>query len=167
IKIAEGQLNQFGQYYYDVWMNGMRHKLGLQKEVETDRELVEQLLRFMHKSKLDYTNTFIALTFDDYSDEAFESTEFQDWNAKWQDRLALESMSNEQVLKLMKEHNPAVIPRNFYVEEAIEYAETGNMEKFNRLMEVLKAPYAHTVAQAEYAHLPPEADQPYQTFCGT
>lgn len=167
IKIAEGQLNKFGQYYYDVWMNGMRHKLGLQEEVEADQELVEQLLRFMHENKLDYTNTFIALTFDDFSDEAFKSEEFQNWYAKWQERVTLEGVSNEERRELMKQHNPAVIPRNYYVEEAIEYAEAGNMEKFHRLVEVLKEPFAHTSAQAEYANLPPEADAPYQTFCGT
>lgn len=167
IKVAERQLNLFGQHYYDVWVNGMRHKLGLQKEVEVDRDLIEGLLRFMHESKLDYTNTFIALTFDDFSNEAFESEVFQDWHEKWQERLALEEVSKEERRALMKQYNPAVIPRNYYVEEAIADGEVGNMENFHHFMEVLKEPYAHTAAQTEYAHLPPEADAPYQTFCGT
>lgn len=167
IKIAEGELNQFGQYYYDVWMKGMRQKLGLQTEQESDKALVENLLRFMHERKLDYTNTFIALTFEDFSNQAFTSDAFEGWYRKWQDRLAVEDLSADERRNLMKKYNPAVIPRNYYVEEALANAETGDMDKFHRLMEVLKEPYAHTAAQAAYADLPPDADAPYQTFCGT
>lgn len=167
VKIAEEKLNQYGQYYYDHWMKGMRHKLGLEKELETDKQLIEQLLRWMHETEMDYTNTFLALTFGTFNEAAFTTEAFQKWYAAWQERIKEEDGTEEERLTLMKRHNPAIIPRNFYVEEALKDASQGDLTSFHTLMEALAQPYAHRETQEKYAHLPPEADGPYQTFCGT
>jgi uncharacterized protein YdiU (UPF0061 family) len=68
----------------------------------------------------------------------------------------------------MRAANPAFIPRNHLVEEAINAAETdGNFSAFEKLLSVISAPYDDQPAFARYAE-PPRADQVvHQTFCGT
>lgn len=68
----------------------------------------------------------------------------------------------------MRSSNPAIIPRNHRVEEALKAAvEQGNLKVMNSLLHVLADPYAHTAEQQEYATLPEQSVCKYQTFCGT
>jgi uncharacterized protein YdiU (UPF0061 family) len=68
----------------------------------------------------------------------------------------------------MRRSNPAVIPRNHRVEEALEAAvNQGDLDVMKRLIEVLSKPYDYTDEQAEYCKLPEPSNRPYRTFCGT
>ena len=68
----------------------------------------------------------------------------------------------------MRQNNPAVIPRNHRVEEALRAAvQDGDLKPFYTLSAVLKDPFAHSPEQAEYAEPPPPSAVPYRTFCGT
>jgi uncharacterized protein YdiU (UPF0061 family) len=66
----------------------------------------------------------------------------------------------------MERHNPAVIPRNHKVEEALEAATANDLSAFNQLLEILRTPYAHSLVKPEYSTPLPTA-LPYRTFCGT
>ncbi|ALC83087.1 hypothetical protein AM592_17035 [Bacillus gobiensis] len=67
----------------------------------------------------------------------------------------------------MQNSNPAVIPWNHRVEEALEAAvEQGDYSVMERLLDVLSNPCAHSIEQAEHCTVP-ESATPYQTFCGT
>ncbi|MEG1702919.1 MAG: protein adenylyltransferase SelO family protein [Niameybacter sp.] len=60
---------------------------------------------------------------------------------KWQERLAGQQRSQEAIYSLMKKHNPAVIPRNYRVEEALEAAvQNEDYSVMNQLLEVLANP---------------------------
>lgn len=167
-KLAEKALQAFPELYYANWLSGMRAKLGLFHEEVEDEALFEKLLGMMQKYRVDYTNTFLALTFDKRGDTAlFDSNEFGDWFEEWQARLSRQGESKASAVQLMKDSNPAVIPRNHRVEEALEAAQQGDLSVMERLLEALSNPYAHTVEQLEYAKLPAQCDRSYQTFCGT
>jgi uncharacterized protein YdiU (UPF0061 family) len=68
----------------------------------------------------------------------------------------------------MRAHNPAVIPRNYRVEEALAAAEERcDYSVMERLLMALSRPYDDPPDQGGY-HLPPEpGGEPYKTFCGT
>ena len=51
----------------------------------------------------------------------FRSEEFIYWNKRWKDRLNKENTDKKTIQKRMENANPAVIPRNNLVEEALEY----------------------------------------------
>lgn len=90
------------------------------------------------------------------------------WNGKWQARLSRQQESKEDSLQLMRDSNPAVIPRNHRVEEALEAAvESGDYRVMERLLEVLSNPYAHSQEQTDFCTVPSETTQPYRTYCGT
>ena len=67
----------------------------------------------------------------------------------------------------MRSVNPAVIPRNHRVEEALSAAENhDDLSVLQRLLAVLEAPYEAGTDLARYQD-PPTDDCTYRTFCGT
>ncbi|WP_155591893.1 protein adenylyltransferase SelO [Lysinibacillus cavernae] len=169
IQLAQDVLQQYPQLYVQNWLRGMRAKLGIFNEEQEDKDLIEELLQLMQQYKADYTNTFIALTFGQFDESSlFNSSAFKDWYQKWLARLARQQQTKDMSQQLMRQYNPAVIPRNHRVEEALEAAvEQGDYNVINKLLKVLAQPYAHTKEQQEYASLPEPCSQPYRTFCGT
>ncbi|OAB41950.1 protein adenylyltransferase SelO [Paenibacillus glacialis] len=169
VELAQGALEEYATLYYDTWIAGMRAKLGIFNEEEEDESLIKELLSLMHKYHVDYTNTFLALTFNTVEDTVLSGTpEFTEWHTLWQARLERQEESKDASHELMRNSNPAIIPRNHRVEEALEVAvEDGDYSVMEQLLGVLSNPYAHTPEQAVYATPPVESALPYRTFCGT
>lgn len=169
VKLAQDAISDFNKLYHFNWLAGMRSKLGIFKVELQDESLIEDLLSMMQKYGADYTNTFRALTFDKQSDNVlFGTTEFTQWHELWQARLGRQQESKASSQQLMRNSNPALIPRNHRVEEAIEAAvKQGDYSVMERLLHVLSSPYAHSSEQDEYSTLPTISNRPYRTFCGT
>ncbi|WZL71857.1 YdiU family protein [Clostridiaceae bacterium 35-E11] len=169
VNLAQNAIADFTKVYHCDWLGGMRAKLGIFNEELQDGSLIEDLLSMMQKYGADYTNTFRALTFDKLEDTVlFGTTEFTQWYELWQSRLKRQHEPKASSHQLMRNYNPAVIPRNHRVEEALEAAvKQGDDRVMKRLLKVLSDPYAHSPDQDEYATLPPPSTRPYRTFCGT
>lgn len=168
IEIAKEAISNYYKIFEEAWYLGMRKKLGFFNSEEKDKYLIEGLLSIMKKYKADYTNTFRVLTKGSIEDTGLIGIEdFDLWLNLWSERLERQEKSKEEVTSLMRENNPAVIPRNHRVEEALTAAVTeGDFEVMDRLLEVLKKPYAYTTEQEAYAMVP-EVKGRYRTFCGT
>jgi uncharacterized protein YdiU (UPF0061 family) len=68
----------------------------------------------------------------------------------------------------MRRANPAFIPRNHRVEEAIEAAvRRSDFQPFETLVDVLARPYEDQPDSAYFAEPPGPAQRTYKTFCGT
>lgn len=169
LSLAQDSISKFMQLYQHNWIMGMRKKLGLFNEELQDETLIQDLLNIMQKYNADYTNTFRALTFEKEEDTVmFGMEEFGKWYELWQARLGRQQQSKAVAHQLMKNSNPAVIPRNHRVEEALEAAvKYEDYSVMKRLLLILANPYAHTIEQAEYTTLPELSTCNYQTFCGT
>ncbi|KNF08465.1 hypothetical protein CLPU_7c00930 [Gottschalkia purinilytica] len=169
VKLGQDALSDFTKLYHYNWLIGMRSKLGIFNEESEDESLIKKLLSIMEKHSADYTNTFIALTFDKMEDiNLFGTKEFIQWNELWRSRLERQQESKQSSQQLMKNSNPALIPRNHRVEEALEAAvKQGDYSVMERLLDVLARPYDHLKEQADYATLPPVSSCTYRTFCGT
>lgn len=169
IKLAQNAIEDFPKLYFSNWLSGIRAKLGIYNEEKEDEALVDELLRMMQKNGADYTNTFRALTFDTNEDtKLFGTPEFAQWKKKWQERLSRQQESKASSHDLMRNSNPAVIPRNHRVEEALDAAVAqGDYSVMERLLNALSRPYAHTPEQDEYTKLPDQENSTYRTFCGT
>jgi len=168
IEIANDALVSFSEQYQSSWLGGMRAKLGIYDEEEGDMSLAENLMSIMHKHHADFTNTFLALTHERRSESAlFESKEFNEWHKLWQERLLRQHETKQTWQELMRRSNPAMIPRNHRVEEALEAAAGGDYGYLHRLLGVLKNPYEHSPEQAEYSEPPGPSACGYRTFCGT
>ncbi|OMD35538.1 MULTISPECIES: protein adenylyltransferase SelO [Paenibacillus] len=169
IKLAEEAISDFSERSYQYWLTGMRAKLGIFNEELEDVALIDTLLELMQKYRADYTNTFRSLTLGVTEDaDLFGTPEFKQWNELWQARLSRQQESQSSSQKLMHSSNPAIIPRNHRVEEALEAAvEREDYDVMERLLQALTNPYAYSSEQEEYSALPEESACPYRTFCGT
>ncbi|MBD3919381.1 YdiU family protein [Paenibacillus sp. PR3] len=169
VRLAEHELQHYIERYHQHWLGGMRAKLGLADTEEEDEALIQELLAMMQKTKADFTNTFIALTFDRFEGHTLASHEdFSDWHDRWLVRRGRQAATLEEAHQLMRRSNPAVIARNHRVEEALNAAvKHGDYTVMEKLLKVLVHPYAHTEEQAEYAVLPEQQNCNYRTFCGT
>lgn len=169
VKFAEEALSHFTSIYHFKWLAGMRAKLGIFNEESNDEALIDGILGLMEKHSADYTNTFRALTLDEHANtELFKQEDFLEWHEAWQKRLGRQQENKALSLKLMQDNNPAIIPRNHRVEEALEAAvKRGDYTVMERLNAVLARPYAYSHEQEEYTTLPEPTSCHYRTFCGT
>ena len=169
VKMAEDAISEFPGLYRHNWLAGMRAKLGIYNEEPEDEKLIEDLLHMMKEYLADYTNTFRAITFQKFPETAlFNSRSFAKWQEQWKARLGRQQESEDSYHQLMKSSNPAVIPRNHRVEEALDAAvKEGDYSVMERLLDVLSRPYLHSLEQDDFFTLPSQSTCAYRTFCGT
>ncbi len=165
VKLANTAIADYQKLYKSNWQQGMRSKLGIFNEEPEDEVLFEDLLSLMQQQGADYTNTFRALTIDALEDSSmFSTSEYSAWHRRWLERLGRQQNNKDHSLELMRSTNPAIIPRNHRVEEALEAAvKREDYCVMERLLNVLMNPYAYSPDQDEYA-MP--SNHPYRTFCG-
>lgn len=167
--IAEKIIYSFSERFQKEWLSMMRSKLGLFGERQEDEALISDFLKWMQRNELDYTNSFRDIISRDIPEgKAYETKEFLDWWQRWKTRLE----RNQKLLKssfcLMRANNPAIIPRNHKVEEALNAAEEhSDFSVINDLLAALKDPYADINENSEYRFPPNPNQRVYQTFCGT
>jgi uncharacterized protein YdiU (UPF0061 family) len=154
----------------------MRDKLGLSSNGEGDLELAHSLLRAMHENAADFTLTFRRLC-DAAADEKADANvralfadpaAYDNWAARWRSRLAAERMDPDARAKAMRTVNPAFVPRNHRVEQALDAAiEYGDFSPFAKMLTVLSRPYDDQPDFADYADPPHANERVFRTFCGT
>jgi uncharacterized protein YdiU (UPF0061 family) len=68
----------------------------------------------------------------------------------------------------MRRVNPAIIPRNHRVEEALNAAsEGGDYQPLRQLLEVVQHPFEDPGEGSRYEQPPQPSERVLQTFCGT
>jgi uncharacterized protein YdiU (UPF0061 family) len=163
-------VNGFADLFDAAWHRVLRAKLGLATEEEGDAALAFELLDLMAKGEADFTNTFRALSGDD---PAAAGAEFSDpealdqWLPAWRARLGREGRDEAARVAAMEAVNPALIPRNHRVEEAISASLTGDMAPFERLVGALAHPFDPPEGDLDLATPPAPEERVTQTFCGT
>ncbi len=157
VEIANDLIPKFEERFKHHWLAGMRAKLGLFTEEAEDAVLIEDLLTQMKESGADFTNTFAALS--------TGSSEQDAWQTRWHTRLAKQPQSRGEVEQLMRRSNPAFIPRNHKVEEALAAATGGDLKPLQALLAVITRPWDHDQKLPEYSN--PGSHAGYKTFCGT
>jgi serine/tyrosine/threonine adenylyltransferase len=174
-RLATAALARFPALFESAYARVMRAKLGLLTEDENDPALAADLLQRLAASHVDYTLFFRALcsAAEDPSADAGLAALFEEPGAfhsfaeVWRGRLAADDVAPRLRAETMRAANPAFIPRNHRIEEAIVAGVAGNFEPFEQLVTVLARPFDE---QPELAHLatpPLPTERVRQTFCGT
>jgi uncharacterized protein YdiU (UPF0061 family) len=164
-------VNAFAGQYERHWLKGMRAKLGLINEEEADLNLATGFLTAMEGKRVDYTLAFRYL-----ADAALGQEEpirglFSDpsaydlWSGHWRARLSREEVAASVRAQAMRRANPAFIPRNHRVEEALSAAvERGDYAPFETLLNILSRPFDDQPEFADFAEPAPEGSGRYRTF---
>lgn len=170
---AQGAIDGFAGLFDQAWLACFRAKLGLLTAHPDDAELIDGFLQAMAEIGADFTNGFRALCDAAQGVETpvrgqlTGSARFDAWFPLWQARLARDKASPQARASAMRRANPAVIPRNHRVEEALDAAVANDLGPLDALLQVLSDPWSEEPGWADY-RLPPEPHEVVQqTFCGT
>jgi uncharacterized protein YdiU (UPF0061 family) len=174
IAALDERLGTFSGRFDDVYAAELRRKLGLGSDREGDVALAQALLAQMAEGHVDYTLCFRRLTEVAAGAEPdplvalFDApARVHEWLLAWRKRLDDDALSSESRVALMRQANPAFIPRNHRIEEMIAAAIAGDLRPFERLGRVLARPYDDQPDDAELAEPPGLSQWSYRTFCGT
>jgi uncharacterized protein YdiU (UPF0061 family) len=174
IEQAQFILGEFPEKFTTAYQSGLRRKIGLFTARDGDEALVQDLLDAMAKHQADFTLTFRRLI-DAAGNAGNDSTRaqftdpaaFDEWAARWRQRLAEEPQSAAERQAAMRAVNPAFIPRNHRVEAVIAAAVNNDYAPFEELLTVLSKPYEDQPSYAGYSDPPLPDQRVLRTFCGT
>jgi uncharacterized protein YdiU (UPF0061 family) len=167
IALAMEALSSFRPRYNAAWTAGMRAKLGLAEGLDdaATRPLADDVLALLQQDHVDHTSFFRLLGSAARGDAAgarnlfLDLAAFDEWAARWR---ALEPDA-----EAMDRVNPAYIPRNHLVEEALGAATAGDLAPFRRLVDVVTSPYEVRPGLERFAAAAPQDFGAYRTYCGT
>jgi uncharacterized protein YdiU (UPF0061 family) len=177
IETAREALEVYAPRFESAYHAGLRRKLGLADARDGDVDLAMGLLRRMAEQGADFTLVFRRLAElgceagagDDRVRALFEDpAAFDEWAVEWRERLAAEERDDAARRQAMRATNPAYIPRNHRVHQAIEaLVNDGDLQPAEALLTVLADPYADHPELARYAQPPKPEEVVRRTFCGT
>ena len=164
VAAATEALREFPATFESRWLAIMRARLGLRTERPGDGALVQSLLDWMQDRERDYTLTLRHLPDIPDADDAYGA-----WRAQWEARLRDEPpLATGERVRGMRAASPALIPRNYRVEEAIAAAEDrDDFVPLRALLDALAHPFDDAAEQSRFAEPPPPSFCGYRTFCGT
>lgn len=135
----------------------MGEKLGFKEISKEDEPMIREFLNILYDDKLDYTESFLRITYGDKKEEW--SPAFREFYEKLVEKTGKEGES------LRLKTNPAIIPKNYLVERAIQEAEAGDSSFLFHFLDLLKDPFSHSEEQKALRTAP--GIPHYKTFCGT
>ena len=155
----------------------LRAKLGLATSESTDAELGGVLLSLMAEHRADFTRTFRLLAaLPDQAHPAdaefrrlFAEHEALDhWLVRWRERLHREGSTVSTRGPRMREANPKYILRNYMAQQAITAIEAhDDPTELERLMMLLRDPFAEHEKYSGYADAPPEWGRHLEVSCSS
>ena len=159
-------LKTFPDRYDSYWKAGLRTKLGLTSERADDDEMFVDLLKSMEENHVDFTSFFRRLADAARGDRAGVAS-MSAWVDRWLERVTAESDDLIATATAMDRVNPAYVPRNHLVEEALAAGSEGDLSVLRTLLEALTHPFAERPGFDRFAEPAPADGAPYVTYCGT
>lgn len=164
-------LEDYRLTYESTFAKMLASKLGL-RNIDEESDLVDGLFSLLQQVETDMTLFFRRLAqvpMDQqlspgsvqplvpayYSDNPPEA-ELLAWLERYQSRLAAQSIDEQQRRGLMNAANPKYVLRNYLAQQAIDAAAAGDAAPLNRLLAVLRAPYAEQTDHEDLAARRPE-----------
>ncbi|PJJ61036.1 protein adenylyltransferase SelO [Hymenobacter chitinivorans] len=182
--VPDPELLRPGLDLYSSTFEATRHammlrKLGLTSRNEADdKALFEALHEALAESEVDMTLFFRHLSHAapavrqdpaaaaaawrellaaaTYSASPEEEQKLRSWLSHYQQRLQQETAAPEAIREMMLAANPKYVLRNYLAQQAIEAAEAGDLTVLERLMTVLKTPFAEQPEHEELAAKRPD-----------
>jgi serine/tyrosine/threonine adenylyltransferase len=166
VELARNVLNEFAENYRSSWRKMMCTKIGFSEINSPALDLIDRLLNWMSVNKADYTNTFLVISGKLEENHLPVDDEFKHWILDWKS-LVKKSNSTEESLNLMSQTNPSVIPRNKFVEEALDDA--CQKDNYTRMFDLINAVKNKLEDNQllKYQCYFDDLETNYKTFCGT
>lgn len=176
VEIANGILEHYPSTYAKAMVQGWSAKLGLREIRDDDSALINRLLTILDRGKSDFTRSFRHLsrlrTDDDtpangIREEIADLDAFDAWVADYRARLRSEQSGDAERAARMNAVNPKYVLRNHLAQVAIEAAQHHDASEIERLMKLLRQPYAEHPEFERYAAEPPPEARHIEVSCSS
>lgn len=152
-------IDSYDDVYLNTFYSMMANKLGLDEARPDDIPLIAELEKILATIQPDMTIFYQLLShspkevnnkeevLQHFGDSFYqelsekESDLFFNWMQRYQVRKKTNTISPEESVKRMREHNPRFILRNYLLHQAIEDLEKGDDRLFVKLQQAIKEPY--------------------------
>ncbi|MGY0504676.1 protein adenylyltransferase SelO [Luteimonas sp. e5] len=154
-------LRAYGTEFARADRDNIARKFGLAACDAEAMELMRALQAWMQRAEVDMTVFFRMLGahpadalrperfadafYDDARREA-HAAEFAEWLQRYRQRVRADSLTADQRRARMQAANPAFIPRNWLLQQAIERAEAGDEGGIHELLAAVQSPYREQAA---------------------
>nr|WP_205849976.1 YdiU family protein [Nakamurella flava] len=167
VELAVGVLETFRPRYSAAWLAGMRDKLGLPAGLadEVAAALCTDLTDLLQANHVDYTAFFRRLGRAARGESEPVRELVLDLAAidAWLDRWRATGPDGDRMDRV----NPAYVPRNHLVEEALAAATDGDLQPLGTLLDAIGDPFTERPGFERYAEPAASDYGTYTTFCGT
>jgi len=171
---ATAAVEGFADRYTAAWRGRLVQKLGLGGSSDADAALGDELLALMQSVAADFTQSFRGLAGDADPQARPAATVLRDaagfgpWRDRWWARLANQPGGPDAAAMRLRAVNPAVIPRNRALQDALDAAEMRNeLKPVRRLLTLLSHPFDDPADATDLTAPPPAGAPRFATYCGT
>jgi len=161
------KLADYGDFIFpNAYVNVMCQKLGLSEVLESDRQLVEDLVVTLHEAYVDHTLFFRTLSRYDGDrspmyDIAMNPVTVDNWLKKYDVRLTHEKRTQAQREEAMLQTNPKYVLKNYMLQKAIDLAYRGDFSMVETLLTIATHPYDEL---PEFEHLAGDTPEEYKNM---
>ncbi|MEG9225522.1 protein adenylyltransferase SelO [Aeromicrobium sp. Sec7.5] len=165
VELATQALGAFRSRYGATYAAGLVAKIGFASGTEEAVDLGEQLLVLLGENHVDWTSGFRALAGAARGDAeplrglVANLAGLDAWLARWRELLP--------DAELLERTNPAYVPRNHRVEEALDAATAGDLGPFGELLAAVQHPFDEHPGLERFAEPAPPDFGRYVSYCGT
>ena len=159
VKVFTEAIHAMPQMIQKEWAAVFATKLGIAKSTKTDAQLARDLLNIAQNHEMDFTILFHDLTKHCKSITETENSDLNQWLNRWHAETV-----GRRDQALMRQSNPAVIPRNHQVEAVITAAANDDFAPFHDMLSAVTRPFE---THADYMAAPKPHEVVQATFCGT
>jgi len=171
-EIAVAALESYKTVFPNAFEARMRAKLGLADAAETDRALIEGVLKLLAAGKVDYTIFWRRLSqymadgnAEPVRDLFLDRAGFDAWLLSFSERHA-QSVRSEAA-DLMLRSNPKYVLRNHLGQQAIEAAAQKDFSGVATLLALLETPFEEHPGADAYAGFPPDWASTIEISCSS
>jgi len=166
-ELATEALGAFRDRYSAAWYSGLRAKLGLPDSLPDDVlvPLTTDLFALLESGHVDFTSFFRALgaaargSREPARSLVLDLAAVDAWLGTW---LALSPDP-----EVLDRTNPAYVPRNHLVEEALAAGTEGDLDPLHTLLSAVTSPYDERPGLERHLEPAPDSFGDYTTYCGT
>jgi uncharacterized protein YdiU (UPF0061 family) len=165
VDAAKDALAQYQTHFTQQYYPLMVQKLGFDDASDEHLSLTGELLDMMQRSQADYSIVFRALCQARQDDEPapaalrdrfLQRERFDRWYRDYRQALRASGRPDAERQAAMREVNPKYILRNYLAQQAIDAAGNGDYGEIDRLLQILRDPFAEQPEFGHYADPPPD-----------
>ena len=169
------QLQGYEQKLVNEYNRLMASKIGLDSLASSkDMKLLSGFLNLLERDKRDYHLGFrllagVSVEGDNnaFADFFINREKAAEWLSGYLQRIAEQSLDEFSRSQLIKASTPKYVLRNYLLQIAIEQAEVGDFDEFERLYKLISSPFDEQPEFETYSKAPPDSGKHLEISCSS